>query len=206
MADYLYDPLTDKYVLIPDDITISPQENLKGTNSNPPSTKEKVTAQSIQEGKVIENLVKKIEGTVEVFPDTQKYKVEQMNKIRGVGSQFSGYYYTSRVTVAMTKDSCSINLSVLRDNTNLLVEESKTVPVLSQGFAQREQIKLADSAKHHVVSSGETLSHIAVKYYKKASKWNIIWEANKDMLIKRDARNRTTPGKWIYPGQNLVIP
>lgn len=55
-------------------------------------------------------------------------------------------------------------------------------------------------SKKHTVKDGETLGHIAQKYYGSAEKsqWMKIYEANK-ALIGAD------PG-MIKPGQELVIP
>ena len=52
----------------------------------------------------------------------------------------------------------------------------------------------------HTVQSGDTLSHVALKYYKEATreKWMIIYEANKELLGKY-------PGLML-PGQELIIP
>jgi nucleoid-associated protein YgaU len=69
---------------------------------------------------------------------------------------------------------------------------------------KRKKQQLADepakSVKKHVVESGETLSHIALKYYGSAikEKWMIIYEANKDLI--GDNPNR------IRPGQEFIIP
>lgn len=60
----------------------------------------------------------------------------------------------------------------------------------------------------HVVKRGDTLWDLAAHYYKDPFQWRKIWNvpSNKSMLIKRDKRNRTNHGHWIYPGQRLVIP
>ncbi len=52
-------------------------------------------------------------------------------------------------------------------------------------------------ARYHTVVSGDWLSKIAEKYYGDASKYNVIFEANKPMLAHPDK---------IYPGQVLRIP
>ncbi|MEB2348880.1 MAG: peptidoglycan-binding protein LysM [Comamonadaceae bacterium] len=52
-------------------------------------------------------------------------------------------------------------------------------------------------AQYHDVVRGDTLSAIAKKFYGDASKYPVIFEANKPML--------THPDK-IYPGQKLRIP
>jgi len=52
-------------------------------------------------------------------------------------------------------------------------------------------------AQYHTVMKGDTLSAIAKKYYGDASKYPVIFEANKPMLKDPDK---------IYPGQSLRIP
>ena len=52
-------------------------------------------------------------------------------------------------------------------------------------------------SQFHDVVKGDTLSAIARKYYGDASKYPLIFEANRPM--------RSTPGK-IYPGQQLRLP
>jgi nucleoid-associated protein YgaU len=49
----------------------------------------------------------------------------------------------------------------------------------------------------YTVVKGDTLSHIAKEQYGKASKWQVIFEANRDQLDDPDK---------IYPGQVLKIP
>lgn len=53
------------------------------------------------------------------------------------------------------------------------------------------------SSRFYTVQSGDTLSKIAREYYGDASKYPLIFEANKPMLTNPDR---------IYPGQVLRIP
>jgi len=55
----------------------------------------------------------------------------------------------------------------------------------------------APEAKYYTVVSGDNLSKIAQEVYGKASKYPVIFEANKPMLKDPDK---------IYPGQVLRIP
>lgn len=55
----------------------------------------------------------------------------------------------------------------------------------------------AEPAQYYAVTSGDTLSAIAKKYYGDANKYQAIFEANKPMLKHPDK---------IYPGQSLRIP
>jgi nucleoid-associated protein YgaU len=53
------------------------------------------------------------------------------------------------------------------------------------------------SSRFYTVQSGDTLSKIAREFYGSASKYPVIFEANKPMLANPDR---------IYPGQVLRIP
>jgi nucleoid-associated protein YgaU len=55
----------------------------------------------------------------------------------------------------------------------------------------------APEARYHTVVSGDWLSKIAKTYYDDATKYDVIFEANKPMLADPDE---------IYPGQVLRIP
>lgn len=66
-------------------------------------------------------------------------------------------------------------------------------------FQKYENIP-TESAKTHIVAEGETLSHIALKYYGKATPpyYQHIYETNRDVI--GDNLNS------IVPGQKLIIP
>lgn len=51
--------------------------------------------------------------------------------------------------------------------------------------------------RHYTVKPGDTLSHIAQRYYGRASEWHRIHDANRDLIDDPDL---------IQPGQDLVIP
>ncbi len=59
------------------------------------------------------------------------------------------------------------------------------------------QVQNSEYYHKHTVQSGETLGKIAKKYYKNASKYNEIYQANSQLLKNPDT---------IFPGQELVIP
>lgn len=65
---------------------------------------------------------------------------------------------------------------------------------------KRRKMAEGKAEKKHVVESGETLSHIALKYYGSAAKekWMAIYEANKGVIGENPNRIKT--------GQELVIP
>ena len=53
------------------------------------------------------------------------------------------------------------------------------------------------SGKTYVVVKGDSLSKIAKREYGDASRWRMIYEANKDVITDPDL---------IYPGQELKVP
>lgn len=57
--------------------------------------------------------------------------------------------------------------------------------------------KSGNANRTHTVASGDTLSHIARRFYGDAGKWNAIYQANRDQLDDPDL---------IRPGQVLKIP
>ncbi|WP_028590362.1 LysM peptidoglycan-binding domain-containing protein [Paenibacillus massiliensis] len=61
-------------------------------------------------------------------------------------------------------------------------------------------------ADYYTVKSGDNLWSIAAKLYGSGNEWTKLWEANKEMLVKRDSRNSVQHGKYIYSGQILKIP
>lgn len=80
-------------------------------------------------------------------------------------------------------------------------EDLEKIERLQREFEEKRAAReAAKSGVKHVVESGETLSHIALKYYGSASKekWMAIYEANKDLI-------GDNPNK-IRVGQELVIP
>jgi nucleoid-associated protein YgaU len=55
----------------------------------------------------------------------------------------------------------------------------------------------ADAAREYTVEAGDTLSHIALKYYGNQFRWDKIYEANKPAMENPN---------YIYVGQRLLIP
>jgi len=81
---------------------------------------------------------------------------------------------------------------------NLIWDKIKEVGGESPSDIQAD-IDVADTSvfANHTVVSGETLGKISKKYYGSASKYNVIFEANTDILSNPDL---------IKVGQELVIP
>ena len=51
--------------------------------------------------------------------------------------------------------------------------------------------------EYYVIEKGDTLSHIAKRYYGKASRWKDLFEANREVIQDPDK---------IFPGQKIRVP
>lgn len=76
------------------------------------------------------------------------------------------------------------------------VSDERTGQVRAAGMDPLK-VGTTTGGRTHLVKKGETLSHIAQKYYGKASQYNKIFEANRDQLNDPDK---------IREGQTLRIP
>lgn len=63
--------------------------------------------------------------------------------------------------------------------------------------ARSTETPAAGAERTYVVRSGDTLSHIAQRFYGRASRWQALYQANRDRLESPDR---------IFPGQALRIP
>ncbi len=73
-------------------------------------------------------------------------------------------------------------------------EDNQSKPADSTIYEQAEKIK---TQKFHIVRKGETLSEISRKYYDSANKWQMILEANRQII--KDVNK-------LRPGIKLIIP
>ncbi len=73
-------------------------------------------------------------------------------------------------------------------------EDNQSKPPDSTIYEQAEKIK---TQRFHIVREGETLSEISRKYYYSANKWQMILEANRQII--KDVNK-------LRPGTKLIIP
>ena len=76
------------------------------------------------------------------------------------------------------------------------IKEKADFSDVQSGVSSTDEIT-GGGQQTYTVQKGDTLSHIAKEFYGKASKWNAIFEANRDQLDDPDK---------IQPGQILKIP
>lgn len=106
-------------------------------------------------------------------------------------------------------DSIAAKQEAFRRITDAVGDSSGVVNFIEVSDERTGQVKAAGldplrvgtttstGSRTHVVKKGETLSHLAQKYYGKASQYNKIFEANRDQLNDPDK---------IREGQTLRIP
>ncbi len=90
-------------------------------------------------------------------------------------------------------DFSGVSASV--DTTEQKVEKADFSGVSARVDTTEEKVGGAEQT--YTVAKGDTLSHIAKQFYGKASKWSVIFDANRDQLDDPDK---------IQPGQVLKIP
>jgi len=73
-------------------------------------------------------------------------------------------------------------------------EGNQSEPLDSTIYEQTEKIK---TQKFHIVREGETLSEISHKYYGSANKWQMILDANRNVI--KDVNK-------LRPGIKIIIP
>ena len=73
-------------------------------------------------------------------------------------------------------------------------EDNQSKPPDSTIYEQTEKIK---TQKFHIVREGETLSEISRKYYDSANKWQMILDANRQII--KDVSK-------LKPGIKIIIP
>lgn len=67
----------------------------------------------------------------------------------------------------------------------------------------------AEKSSTYTIKSGDTLWAIAQRFYGDGSKWQTIYNANKNIIeqtAKKHGRSSSSNGHWIYPGVTLTIP
>lgn len=173
-----------------------------GTKEDPPASEGKSQVAKVQDEKVIQHSRQFIEGTANLLPTVAPITHGQILSISGVGSQFSGKYYTKSSSYTVNRSKVfTTTVDLRRIGIDLVEEPPQVVQIATR--VEKPVVEPVKEKRYHVVTSGDMLSKIGPKY---GVPWKSIWELNKEMLIKRDSRNIKSPGHWIYPGQKLEIP
>lgn len=79
-------------------------------------------------------------------------------------------------------------------------------PIPETAAEEREE---EDEGETYVVVSGDTLWGIAKQFYGSGVKYNLIYDANREVIeatAKEHGKSSSDHGHWIWPGQVLTIP
>jgi len=136
-----------------------------------------------------------INGTAEIaFPNPYLIGGRPVT-LKNLGYSFSGDYEVEVAKHSIGVSGYSQELSLTRNASGITFLEAKQ-PAEESREPKPEVDPKADDAKHHTVSSGETLWGIAKRYYGDGSQYPKIVQANPSI----DDPN------LIYPGQKFIIP
>ncbi len=80
--------------------------------------------------------------------------------------------------------------------TPFVAPKPREVPVAGT-HQHAEETPAAPKEEYYVIKKGDTLSHIAQRYYGKASRWKDLFEANREVILDPDK---------IFPGQKIRVP
>ena len=87
--------------------------------------------------------------------------------------------------------------------------EDQDIAITSTKEAASSTSRTAATSNTHTIKKGDTLWAIAKKYLGAGSKWETIYNANKEIIestAKKYGKKSSDRGHWIYPGITLTIP
>ncbi|WP_025694599.1 LysM peptidoglycan-binding domain-containing protein [Paenibacillus durus] len=133
------------------------------------------------------------------------YKIGQRLKTKGIIKEF---YIESVTQTFSVYEGWTTTLQLtrgrdLKPGADSVSAATSTSP--QSGTAAGKTAAEAVKANNYTVKRGDSLWSIAAKVYGKGDDWMKLWAANKDLLIQRDNRNVSQPGKFIYEGQVLQV-
>lgn len=129
-------------------------------------------------------------NTTSIPTDSIKYKVQKWDTLGNISLRNYGSY-------AYHQELYKINKEAFAKTKGKLVPGMEIILPAKIGNAPRLAPLDATKGTIHTVKAGETLGSISNKYYKTPSKYNIIFNANKDRIKKAN---------MIYEGQQILIP
>lgn len=116
-------------------------------------------------------------------------------KISGIGKKIDGKYYVDKIRHSIGSKGYTMKMSLHKVQQSIKVTE----PVPST----------TSRGGTYTVVSGDTLWGISRKFYGTGTKYNIIYEANADLIestAKAHGKNSSDNGHWIWPGETFIIP
>lgn len=122
-----------------------------------------------------------------------KIVASQNVKISGLGN-LSGKYFIDKIKHSIGSSGYKMQLTL-----------HKVQPAIKVNAP----VPQASGAQAYTVVSGDTLWGISKKFYGTGTKYNIIYDANADLIeitAKEHGKSNSSNGHWIWPGETLTIP
>lgn len=136
--------------------------------------------------------------------------------LEGFSKKFDGKYVIDKVTHHIQSSSgYEMSLDLRKIITRISLEDnekSKNIDNAKKtpmGDTATKENKNKTTKETYIVKRGDTLWDIANKFYGDSSKYQIIYEANKDNIEKvanSENKNNSDNGYWIWEGTELIIP
>jgi len=189
-----FDPSTGKWSTL---TTYSDSDTVTPSDSGSDSDKTTSKGKADKEYKEIE--INTLTGELEVVPNeiTIKIKSGDTVALKGLGKYLSGQYFVNSVTRKIDNQAgyshsftvlkTGFGSSSLKGNVRSEVESAETTD-------RPAELNKESETKTHVMSSGDTLSSLAFKYYGDPSQYNKIAEANG---ISEDEYGKIPVGKEL---------
>lgn len=104
--------------------------------------------------------------------------------------------------------NCEYSISFLEYN-SLKVYTTNEIGLKGKKKSSRPSSETSTGSKNYKVVKGDSLWKIARKNYGTGTKWEKIYNANKDKIektAKKHGKKNSSHGHWIWPGEILIIP
>lgn len=141
----------------------------------------KIQVQKIDRKKLKKLTLETIEASMGVIPNP-RYRAKQVYRLEGLGSIFSGKYYTRRVVHTISSSGYTVDADVVNvDHIKVLELVTTAQPTVTTKPPQiQSSPKPAQpNSKLYKVVKGDTLSSIAKKY---GTTWQKLFDMNKGTI------------------------
>lgn len=114
------------------------------------------------------------------------------------------------VTIIQVKPIQTPSVTTTTTTTTTTPTTTTTQPTTtSTSTTPRDNGNKSSTSTTYIIKSGDTLWHIAKKFYGDGSLWKKIYDANKSIIestAKKYGYSSSSNGNWIFPNTTLTIP
>lgn len=183
------DPGTKKSV----SVVVGTEERLYKTTQKADN---EADARRIGEGAILKANRKETTMQIQLPPQLSLVATENV-ELSGFG-KMDGKYFVQKASHQMRKHGYNMQVNLSR----IPEAESQTKGDGNAETAENEQ-------ENYIIKKGDTLWSLAQQFYGDPTKCTAIYEANKEAIenaAKKNGKNGSSGGYWIFPGQSITIP